>query len=95
MPTARYAIESGKPDMVAMTRAHIAEPHIIRKMIAGQESRIRPCVVMGYRIDSIYGGQAVCIHNAATGARRKPAARGCPCTPAQEGCGGEGRSGRA
>ncbi|MFT4149766.1 MAG: NADH:flavin oxidoreductase [Paracoccaceae bacterium] len=65
--TARYALESGKLDMVAMTRAHIADPHITRKIMAGQEARIRPCVGMGYCIDSIYGGQAVCVHNAATG----------------------------
>lgn len=67
VPTARYAIESGKLDMVAMTRAHIADPHITRKILAGQEARIRPCVGMGYCIDSIYGGQAVCVHNAVTG----------------------------
>lgn len=67
VPTARYAIEAGKLDMVAMTRAHIADPHITRKIIAGEEARIRPCVGMGYCIDSIYGGQASCVHNAATG----------------------------
>lgn len=65
--TARYAVEAGKLDMVAMTRAHIADPHIVRKIQAGQEDRIRPCVGMGYCIDSIYTGQAVCIHNPATG----------------------------
>ena len=67
VPTARYAIEAGKLDMVAMTRAHIADPHITRKIMAGHEARIRPCVGMGYCIDSIYGGQAACVHNAATG----------------------------
>lgn len=67
VPTARFAIEAGKLDMVAMTRAHIADPHITRKILAGQEDRIRPCVGMGYCIDSIYGGQAACVHNAATG----------------------------
>lgn len=67
VPTARFAIESGKLDMVAMTRAHIADPHITRKIMAGQEARIRPCVGMGYCIDSIYGGQAVCVHNPSTG----------------------------
>lgn len=67
VPTARYAIESGKLDMVAMTRPHLADPHITRKIMAGQESRIRPCVGMGYCIDSIYTGAAVCIHNPATG----------------------------
>jgi 2,4-dienoyl-CoA reductase-like NADH-dependent reductase (Old Yellow Enzyme family) len=65
--TARHAIASGKLDMVAMTRAHIADPHIARKLIEGREHQIRPCVGMGYCIDSIYSGQAVCIHNASTG----------------------------
>ncbi len=65
--TARHAIESGKLDMVGMTRAHLADPHIVRKVAEGREHEIRPCVGMGYCIDSIYSGQAVCIHNAATG----------------------------
>ena len=65
--TARHAIESGKLDMVGMTRAHLADPHIARKVAEGREQEIRPCVGMGYCIDSIYSGQAVCIHNAATG----------------------------
>ncbi len=58
---------SGKLDMVGMTRAHLADPHIARKIAEGREHAIRPCVGMGYCIDSIYSGQAVCIHNAATG----------------------------
>ena len=49
--TARHAIASGKLDMVAMTRAHMADPHIARKVIEGRESQIRPCVGMGYCID--------------------------------------------
>lgn len=65
--TARHAIASGKLDMVALTRAHIADPHITRKIIEGREDQIRPCVGMGYCIDSIYPGQASCVHNAATG----------------------------
>ncbi|WBU53032.1 NADH:flavin oxidoreductase [Paracoccus sp. SCSIO 75233] len=65
--TARHAIESGKLDMVGMTRAHIADPHIMAKISRGEEDRIRPCVGMGYCIDSIYAGVASCIHNAATG----------------------------
>lgn len=65
--TARHAISSGKLDMVGLTRAHIADPHIANKVIEGRESQIRPCVGMGHCIDSIYSGQAVCIHNAATG----------------------------
>lgn len=65
--TARHAIASGKLDLVGMTRAHLADPHIAAKVMRGEEDRIRPCVGMGYCIDSIYNGEAVCIHNAATG----------------------------
>jgi 2,4-dienoyl-CoA reductase-like NADH-dependent reductase (Old Yellow Enzyme family)/thioredoxin reductase len=66
--TARHAIAEGKLDMVGMTRAHIADPHIARKVAAGEEHRIRPCVGATYCLDRIYeGGEALCIHNAATG----------------------------
>jgi len=66
--TARYAIREGKLDLVAMTRAHLADPHIVARIRAGAEQRIRPCVGAGYCIDRIYeGGEALCIHNAATG----------------------------
>jgi len=62
--TARYAIREGLLDLVAMTRAHIADPHIVNKLIRGEEGRIRPCVgatqcMTGYR--------PRCLHNAATG----------------------------
>lgn len=66
--TARHAIITGKLDMVGMTRAHMADPHIGRKVMTGQEARIRPCVGATYCLDRIYeGGEALCIHNAATG----------------------------
>ena len=66
--TARYAIQSGQLDMVGMTRAHIADPHIVRKIIEGREDDIRPCVGATYCLDRIYqGGMALCIHNPATG----------------------------
>ncbi|KDE39550.1 2,4-dienoyl-CoA reductase [NADPH] [Nitrincola lacisaponensis] len=66
--TARYAIDSGKLDMVGLTRAHMADPHIVRKILAGEEDRIRPCVGANFCLDRIYqGGDAYCIHNPATG----------------------------
>lgn len=69
--TARYAIREGHLDMVGMTRAHMADPHIVRKVERGDEDRIRPCVGAGYCIDRIYeGGDALCIHNPATGRER-------------------------
>jgi NADPH-dependent 2,4-dienoyl-CoA reductase/sulfur reductase-like enzyme len=69
--TARHVIAEGYADMVGMTRAHIADPHIVAKMMRGEEDRIRPCVGAGYCIDRIYvGGDALCLHNPATGRER-------------------------
>ncbi|MRG57486.1 NAD(P)-binding protein [Phyllobacterium sp. SYP-B3895] len=66
--TARYAIATGKVDMVGMTRAHMTDPHIVRKIIEKREDDIRPCVGANYCLDRIYqGGMAFCVHNAATG----------------------------
>ena len=66
--TARFAIASGKLDMVGMTRAHMADPHIVRKIMIGREDTIRPCVGGNFCLDRIYaGGEAYCIHNPATG----------------------------
>ncbi len=62
--TARHAIASGALDMVAMTRAHIADPHIVRKIEAGEERRIRPCVGATH-CQSPY--RPHCLHNPATG----------------------------
>ncbi len=66
--TARHAIAEGKLDMVGMTRAHMADPHIALKVIEGREHDIRPCVGATYCLDRIYEGhEALCIHNPATG----------------------------
>lgn len=66
--TARHAVASGKLDMVGMTRAHIADPHIALKVAQGREATIRPCVGATYCLDRIYEGrEALCIHNPATG----------------------------
>jgi 2,4-dienoyl-CoA reductase-like NADH-dependent reductase (Old Yellow Enzyme family) len=66
--TARHAIRDGILDMVGMTRALLADPHLVAKIERGEEDQIRPCVGMGYCIDRIYvGREALCIHNPATG----------------------------
>jgi 2,4-dienoyl-CoA reductase-like NADH-dependent reductase (Old Yellow Enzyme family)/thioredoxin reductase len=66
--TARYAITEGLLDMVGMTRAHMADPHIVRKLEAGEADRIRPCVGASMCINRLYQGlDALCIHNPATG----------------------------
>ncbi|MCP4817687.1 MAG: NADH:flavin oxidoreductase [Shimia sp.] len=66
--TARHAVSSGLLDMVGMTRAHMADPHIVQKIVEGREDDIRPCVGATYCLDRIYqAGEALCMHNAATG----------------------------
>ena len=71
LATAEHCVREGLIDMVAMTRAHMADPHIAAKMMRGEEERIRPCVGAGYCIDRIYvGGDALCLHNPATGRER-------------------------
>ena len=66
--TARHAVQAGLLDMVGMTRAHMADPHVVKKIMEGREDDIRPCVGATYCLDRIYqAGDALCIHNAATG----------------------------
>ena len=70
--TARHAVDAGLLDMVGMTRAHMADPHIVQKIIENREDDIRPCVGATYCLDRIYqGGEALCIHNASTGRELK------------------------
>ena len=61
-------LEDGAVDMIGMTRAHIADPHIINKVREGRVAQIRPCVGANYCIDREYNGlEVLCLHNAATG----------------------------
>ena len=67
--TAARAILEGHVDMVAMTRAHIADPHFVNKLREGREGDIRQCVGAAYCIDRLYTSSsgAHCVQNAATG----------------------------
>lgn len=60
--TARHVLREGIADLVGMTRAHIADPHLVAKIQRGEEDRIRPCVGASY---CLYR-KAHCIHNPAT-----------------------------
>ena len=42
---ARTILGSGEADAVEMTRAQIADPNLARKLLAGDDARIRPCVL--------------------------------------------------
>lgn len=64
LATARYAISEGLLDMVGMTRAHIADPHIVRKLEAGEAERVRPCVGATHCMGAT---RPVCLHNPSTG----------------------------
>ncbi|NRA69407.1 MAG: dimethylglycine demethylation protein DgcA [Gammaproteobacteria bacterium] len=64
---AQRILESGYVDFVGMTRAHIADPHLIAKIKLNQVDRIKQCVGANYCIDRQYQGlDVLCIQNAAT-----------------------------
>ncbi|WP_299828736.1 NADH:flavin oxidoreductase [uncultured Roseobacter sp.] len=68
LATARYALQEGMVDMIGMTRAHIADPYLVKKISIRQEDRIRSCVGLGYCVDRVNQGKdAVCGQNAVTG----------------------------
>ncbi|MEA2781172.1 MAG: dimethylglycine catabolism, partial [Rhodospirillaceae bacterium] len=66
--TAARAVAEGHIDLVGLTRPHMADPHIVKKLQEGRPDDIRQCVGANYCIDRIYvGGEALCIQNPATG----------------------------
>ncbi|MEE8545876.1 MAG: NADH:flavin oxidoreductase [Alphaproteobacteria bacterium] len=66
--TAARAVADGHVDMVGMTRPHLADPHIVKKLSEGRVDDIRQCVGASYCLDRIYlGGEALCIQNPASG----------------------------
>jgi 2,4-dienoyl-CoA reductase-like NADH-dependent reductase (Old Yellow Enzyme family) len=62
---AEAALQRGDCDFVGMTRAHIADPDVVRKLIRGDEHRIRPCVGANQGcLDRVHSGQQMtCFHN--------------------------------
>ena len=75
-------VESGKADLVAMTRAHIADPHLITKARTGREQEIRHCVRANqgciHRMAQSYA--LTCTQNPAAG-REKELGLGTMTTP--------------
>jgi 2,4-dienoyl-CoA reductase-like NADH-dependent reductase (Old Yellow Enzyme family)/thioredoxin reductase len=65
---AEAILAEGKADMVGMTRAHLADPDLVRKIAAGRVNDIRPCVGANVCIAAVMGGRHVrCVHNPETG----------------------------
>lgn len=64
---AERILAQGLVDMAGMTRAHIADPHILNKVREGRDDQIRQCVGANHCIDRMYlGADTLCIQNAAT-----------------------------
>jgi 2,4-dienoyl-CoA reductase-like NADH-dependent reductase (Old Yellow Enzyme family)/thioredoxin reductase len=69
--SAARIIAEGHVDLVGMTRAHIADPHLVIKLREGRADEIRQCVGANYCIDRNYrGADVLCVQNAATGRER-------------------------
>lgn len=56
---AAAAVGSGAADMVAMTRAHLADPHIARKAKAGKGTTITPCIGVNVCVARAIAGEPV------------------------------------
>lgn len=66
--SAARILDEGHVDLVGMTRAHIADPHLVNKTREGRVDEIRLCVGANYCINRMYSGLDVaCVQNAATG----------------------------
>ena len=64
---AERILANGMVDLVGMTRAQIADPHMVEKIRDGREDEIKQCVGANYCIDRQYNGHDVlCVQNAAT-----------------------------
>jgi len=68
---AERLLAAGTVDMVGMTRAQIADPHMVIKIRDGREDQIKQCVGANYCIDRQYNGlDVLCVQNAATSRER-------------------------
>lgn len=62
---AESVLASGACELVAMTRAHIADPDLMVKVAAGQGHRVRPCVGANDCVNRVQAGypEISCFHN--------------------------------
>lgn len=65
---AATAVRGGAVDVVAMSRAHLADPHLVRKAREGKASEIRRCVGANVCVGRAKAGQPVaCVLSPGTG----------------------------
>ncbi|MCP4683419.1 MAG: FAD-dependent oxidoreductase [Desulfobacterales bacterium] len=64
---AEEIVADGKVDLVAMTRAFIADPEFIHKTLEGKTSEIRRCVRCNTCIDNSMYGSLICLANPEAG----------------------------
>lgn len=65
---AARAVATGQADMVAMTRAHLADPHLLRKARAGAGATITRCVGANVCVGrALAGAEVHCVLNPVTG----------------------------
>ena len=66
---AEAILARGQADMVGMTRAHIADPHVVRKLREGRPEDIRRCIgCMQACLEALANGLPIgCVYNPVTG----------------------------
>jgi 2,4-dienoyl-CoA reductase-like NADH-dependent reductase (Old Yellow Enzyme family) len=62
-------LQAGHADLISMVRAHIADPDIVAKTLAGHAHRVRPCLAcnQGCVAQAATPGRIGCVVNAAVG----------------------------
>ena len=65
-------IRNGLADLVGMTRAHIADPDIVRKTTAGRADEVRPCIACNQGcVGGLSLGRLACAVNSDVGFERE------------------------
>ncbi len=69
---AATAVATGVADVVAMTRAHLADPHLVCKAREGRQDETTRCVGCNVCVGrALHGGEVVCAVNPVTGREEK------------------------
>lgn len=64
---AEEVLEAGRVDLIAMTRAFIADPEMIHKSLRGEADEIRKCIHCNTCIESSMFGSLICLTNPEVG----------------------------